>query len=149
VLTQAGLSGPMREADLSGAALGDAGLKGIVFDGAAMGGVVATGAGLDGSSMIEVSAPRLTAPQTPLRGIRLRAANLDEADFAGGRLIDTRRRRFARPRHPAQLALPRRPDRGDAGRFPLGRRRVGRASMAVGDPLRDDPPRRRRPQRRP
>ena len=89
VLTQAGLSGPMREADLSGAVLSDAGLSGIVFDGAALSGVVATGASLDGVSMIDAFAPQLTMPKTPLRGARLRAADLDEANFAGGRISDT------------------------------------------------------------
>ncbi len=89
VLTQAALSGPMREADLSGALLSDAGLNGIVFDGAAMGGAVATGADLNGVSMIAASAPRLTMPQTLLRGAQLRAANLDEAEFGGGTISDT------------------------------------------------------------
>jgi uncharacterized protein YjbI with pentapeptide repeats len=89
VLTQASLAGPMREADLSGAVLRDAGLNGIIFDGAAMGGADATGADLNGISMIAASAPRLTLPQTLLRGSQLRAANLDEAEFAGGTISDT------------------------------------------------------------
>ena len=64
VLTQAALSGPMREADLTGADLANAGLKDIVFDGSAMGGLVATGADFNGVSMIAAFAPRLTMPTT-------------------------------------------------------------------------------------
>ncbi len=89
VLTQAALSGPMREADLTGANLGDAGLNNIVFDGAAMGGAVATGADFNGVSMIEASAPRLTIPKTLIRGARLRAARLDDADFTGTTISET------------------------------------------------------------
>jgi uncharacterized protein YjbI with pentapeptide repeats len=89
VLTQAALAGPMREADLTGAQLGDAGLGGISFDGAALGGAVATGAELGGVTMIAAFAPRLTLPKTLLSGAQLRAANLDEANFAGGKIIES------------------------------------------------------------
>jgi uncharacterized protein YjbI with pentapeptide repeats len=89
VLRQAALSGPLREADLTGAVLGDAGLSGIVFDGAALGGAVATGAKLDGVSLIDAFAPRLAMPKSLLRGARLRAANLDEANFAGATISDS------------------------------------------------------------
>jgi uncharacterized protein YjbI with pentapeptide repeats len=89
VLTQAALSGPMREADLTGAELGDAGLNAIVFDGAAMGAAVATGADFNGVSMIDTFAPRLTMPKTLIRGGQLRAASLDNADFKGATISDT------------------------------------------------------------
>ena len=89
VLTQAALSGPMREADLTGADLANAGLKDIVFDGSAMGGLVATGADFNGVSMIAAFAPRLTMPTTLIRGARLQAASLDDADFNGAAISDT------------------------------------------------------------
>ncbi len=89
VLTQAALPGPMREADLTGAELGSAGLNGVVLDGAAMAGTVATGAQFNGVSMIAVFAPRLTMPETLIRGARLRAASLDDADFTGTTISDT------------------------------------------------------------
>ncbi|HEX4729848.1 MAG TPA: pentapeptide repeat-containing protein [Solirubrobacterales bacterium] len=88
VLTRASLSGPMHEADLTGAVLGDAKLSGIVFDGAALGGAVMTGAEMASVSMIDASAPRLTLPKTLLRSPKLRAANLDQADFAGDTISD-------------------------------------------------------------
>jgi uncharacterized protein YjbI with pentapeptide repeats len=89
VLTQADLSGPMREADLTGADLANARLNGIVFDGSAMGGVVATGADFNGVSMIAASAPRLMMPTTLIRGAQLRADSLDDADFRGATISDT------------------------------------------------------------
>ncbi len=89
VLTQASLSGPMRDVDLSGAELANAGLNGIFFDGAAMGGAVATGADFNGVRMIEAFAPRLTMPKTLIRGGQLRALSLDDADFKGSTISDT------------------------------------------------------------
>lgn len=89
VLTQAGLSGPMHKADLTGAKLGGAGLDGMVFDGAAMGGVLATGADFNGVSMIQAFAPRLTMLKTLIRDARLRAASLDDADFTGATISET------------------------------------------------------------
>jgi uncharacterized protein YjbI with pentapeptide repeats len=89
VLTQADLSGPMQEADLTGAEMAKARLNGIVFDGSAMGGAVATGADFNGVSMIAASAPRLTMPTTLIRGAQLRADSLDDADFKGATISDT------------------------------------------------------------
>lgn len=89
MLTHAALSGPMRDADLTGAELSGAGFSSIVFDGAAMGGAVATGADVNGVSMIDAFAPRLSMPRTLIRGAQLRAANLDEADFAGATISDS------------------------------------------------------------
>jgi uncharacterized protein YjbI with pentapeptide repeats len=89
VLTQAALSGPMHDADLTGAKLGGAGLDGIVFDGAAMGGVLATGADFNGVSMIQAFAPRLRMQKTLIRSAQLRAASLDDADFTGATISDT------------------------------------------------------------
>ena len=89
VLTRAALSGPMREADLTGAELGGAGLSGIVLDAAAMGGAVATGADFNGVSMIDAFAPRLTIPKTLIRGAQLRAARLDDANFTGATISDS------------------------------------------------------------
>jgi uncharacterized protein YjbI with pentapeptide repeats len=89
VLTQAALSGPMREADLTGAELGHAGLNGIVFDGSAMGGVVASGAAFNGVSIIAASAPRLTMLTTLIGGAKLRASRLDDANFNGSTISDT------------------------------------------------------------
>ncbi len=89
VLTQAALSGPMREADLTGANLAAGGLNGMVFDGAALGGAVLSGANFSGVSMIAASAPRLTIPRTLIRGAQLRAASLDDADFSGTTISET------------------------------------------------------------
>ncbi len=89
VLTQAALSGPMRDTDLSGADLANAGLNGIFFDGSAMGGVIATGADFNGVSLVQAFAPRLTMPKTLIRGGQLRAVSLDDADFKGSTISDT------------------------------------------------------------
>lgn len=89
VLTQAGLSGPMHKADLTGAELGNAGLNGIIFDGAAMGGANLKGADFSGDSMIETFAPGLNMPKTLIRGAQLRAASLDGANFLGATISET------------------------------------------------------------
>jgi uncharacterized protein YjbI with pentapeptide repeats len=89
VLTRAAFPGPMRDADLTGADLGDAGLSGVVLDGAAIGGAVATGADFSKVSMVDAFAPRLTMPKSLIRGSQLRAANLDDADFAGATISDS------------------------------------------------------------
>jgi uncharacterized protein YjbI with pentapeptide repeats len=47
-----------------------------------------TGADVSGVSMIAAFAPRLTMPKT-FSGAQLRAANLDDADFAGSTINDT------------------------------------------------------------
>lgn len=90
VLTQAALSGTMREADLTGAELGHAGLEGMTFDGAAMAGAVMTGADFKGVKMINAFAPGLTMRKTGIIGAVLMAARLDDADFKGSNLDDTK-----------------------------------------------------------
>jgi uncharacterized protein YjbI with pentapeptide repeats len=82
VLTQAGIGGFMREADLSGADLANADLGGLSLDGSAAGGAVLSGAELGGISLIAGNAPRLTARKTRLTGAQLRSTDLDEANFA-------------------------------------------------------------------
>jgi uncharacterized protein YjbI with pentapeptide repeats len=89
VLTQAGLSGPMRDVDLTGADLNKAGLSGIHFDGSALGGVVATGSDFNGVSMIAASAPRLTITSSLISGAEVRSTVLDDADFTDSRINDT------------------------------------------------------------
>jgi uncharacterized protein YjbI with pentapeptide repeats len=88
-LTQAALSGPMRDADLTGAQLDGAGLNDIVFDGSALGGADLEGAKATGVSLIATVAPHLHLPETSVRGAKLGAADLDEADFEGATLSDT------------------------------------------------------------
>jgi uncharacterized protein YjbI with pentapeptide repeats len=136
VLTQAALSGPMREADLSGATLGAARLSGVVLDGAALGGAVATGADLNGVSLIDAFAPQLTLPKTLLRGAQLRAANLDEANFAGTTIADTT---FA-------AASLRRATFSDAAfdKVDLGYARLADANLARVNAVSSDPRRARR-----
>lgn len=89
VLNRATLSGPIRQADLSGAGLANAELKGSIFDGGMLGGADLTGAGLESVSLIGANAPRLKLPRTQLRQSQWRAANLDEADFAGATIADS------------------------------------------------------------
>jgi uncharacterized protein YjbI with pentapeptide repeats len=89
VLKKAKLSGPIRDADLSGASLAGAELKESIFDGGALGGADLTGAGLEKVSMIGVTAPRLALPKTLLRESQWRASDLDEANFAGATVADT------------------------------------------------------------
>jgi uncharacterized protein YjbI with pentapeptide repeats len=89
VLTQAELSGPMLDVDLSGADLEEAGLGGIKFDGARLAGANLTRARLGGISLIAAFAPRLTLPETSLGGAVLRSADLDEADFEGSVISDS------------------------------------------------------------
>jgi uncharacterized protein YjbI with pentapeptide repeats len=81
VLTQAGIGGYMREADLSGADLANANLGGLVLDGSAAGGAVLSGAELGGISLIAANAPRLLVRKTRLTNAQLRGADLDEANF--------------------------------------------------------------------
>jgi uncharacterized protein YjbI with pentapeptide repeats len=88
-LRQAELSGPMRDADLTGARLRDAQLSGIIFDGSAMGGVVATGAAFKSVSMIESFAPGLTIPMTTIENGTLVARSLDDADFKEADISET------------------------------------------------------------
>jgi uncharacterized protein YjbI with pentapeptide repeats len=133
VLTRAALSGPMREADLTGAELAGAGLTGVVFDGAAMGGAVATGANFNGVSMIDVFAPRLTMPKTLIRGAQLRAATLDEANFTGVTISDStfaaaslRRATFSDATF----------DKVDFGYARLAQARLNRVDAVSSDPLR-------------
>jgi uncharacterized protein YjbI with pentapeptide repeats len=89
VLKRATLSGPIRDANLSGASLAGAELKGSVFDGSALAGADLTGAGLDSVSLIGVSAPGISLPKTALRSSQWRSSDLDEADFSGATISDT------------------------------------------------------------
>jgi uncharacterized protein YjbI with pentapeptide repeats len=89
VLTQADLSGPMLDVDLTGADLEEAGLGGVKFDGARLAGANMTRARLGGISLIAAFAPRLTLPKTALGGAVLRSADLDEADFEGSVISDS------------------------------------------------------------
>jgi uncharacterized protein YjbI with pentapeptide repeats len=89
VLTQAGIGGFMREADLSGADLANADLGGLTLDGSAAGGAVLTGAELGGISLIAANAPRLMVRKTRLIGAQLRSADLDEANFEASVIADT------------------------------------------------------------
>jgi uncharacterized protein YjbI with pentapeptide repeats len=89
VLTQAGVGGAAREADLSGADLTDADLGGLALEGAAAGGADLSGAELGGISMIAANAPRLVARKSRLTDAQLRAADLDQANFAASIVADT------------------------------------------------------------
>jgi uncharacterized protein YjbI with pentapeptide repeats len=88
-LTRADLSGPMREADLSGAELRGARLNGIDFDGAALAGADLERAQFDGAKLIAAFAPRLTMREASVNGSLLRASDLDQADFDRAALGDT------------------------------------------------------------
>jgi uncharacterized protein YjbI with pentapeptide repeats len=88
-LTQADLSGPLREADLSGADLRGARLNGIDFDGAALAGADLARAEFDGAKLIAAFAPRLSLGEASVNGSRLRASDLDQADFDRAAIGDT------------------------------------------------------------
>ncbi len=133
VLTRASLSGPMREADLTGAELGGAGLSGIVLDAAAMGGAVATGAAFNGVSMIGAFAPRLTMPNTLIRGAQLRATRLDEADFTGATISDTT---FAASSLQRAAFSDATFDKVDLGYARLAKARLERVNAVSSDPTR-------------
>jgi uncharacterized protein YjbI with pentapeptide repeats len=81
-LSQAGIGGFMREADLSGAELANADLGGLSLDGSAAGGAILSGAELGGLSLIAAHAPRLMVRKTRLSGAQLRSTDLDEANFS-------------------------------------------------------------------
>jgi uncharacterized protein YjbI with pentapeptide repeats len=80
-LTQAGVSGFMREADLTGADLANADLGGLTLSGSALGGAVMSGADGGGMTMIAATAPRLVVRKTRLDGAQWRSVDLDEANF--------------------------------------------------------------------
>jgi uncharacterized protein YjbI with pentapeptide repeats len=81
VLTQAGISGFMREADLTGADLANGDLGGLNLSGSALGGAVISGAEVGGMTMIAATAPRLVARKTRLDSVQMRSVDLDEANF--------------------------------------------------------------------
>jgi uncharacterized protein YjbI with pentapeptide repeats len=89
VLTQAGISGFMREADLTGADLGNADLGGLTLSGSALGGAVMSGAELGGMTMIAATAPRLVVRKTRLDGAQWRSDVLDEANFEASVISQT------------------------------------------------------------
>jgi uncharacterized protein YjbI with pentapeptide repeats len=80
-LSRAKLSGAMRDTDLTGAELQDAGMVSLTLDGSAMGGADMGGAELANVDLITVSAPRLDLTEASIRGSKLRASELDGTDF--------------------------------------------------------------------
>jgi uncharacterized protein YjbI with pentapeptide repeats len=80
-LSRAKLSGAMRDADLTGAELRNAGLVSLALDGSALGGADMEGAELANVNLITASAPRLDLSEASIRGSQLRASELDGTDF--------------------------------------------------------------------
>lgn len=80
---------PMRDADLTGAAIDRGSLTAVILDGAALAGVEASGATFTNVTMFEASAPALSLPDGVVSGSFLLASNLNDVDLSRTKLYNS------------------------------------------------------------